>query len=114
MGVECWEALALTLARNCEFQTPEFTEYRASSEKSVLVVERFDRTESGHGLGYISAATAMSLGRYDDSRITYEQFADSIAEIRPGRAGTSKKCLDALRSLFSSTMLTTTGGTTAS
>lgn len=79
--VEAWESVALTLARNIGALTPQFTEHRASADKTVLVVDRFDRTETGGRLHYISAASALGIGKYDDGRVTYEQFADTITEL---------------------------------
>jgi serine/threonine-protein kinase HipA len=82
IDVESWEALALIIARRVGLATPPHQHIRASEETSVLVVERFDRTARGHRLGYMSAATAMELGVHNDtSTITYQDFADTIAEV---------------------------------
>jgi serine/threonine-protein kinase HipA len=96
---EAWEAVALTLARNAGIQTSAFTSHRVSAGKSVLVVQRFDRTETGDRLGYISAATALGIGANDDSRATYQDFADTIAEL-------SKKPFADLREMFARVALT--------
>jgi serine/threonine-protein kinase HipA len=80
IDVEGWESLALTLAKKIGSRTPSFETFHASPDTTVLLVQRFDRTESGARLGYISAATALGIGKHDDSRYTYEDFADTIAE----------------------------------
>jgi serine/threonine-protein kinase HipA len=81
IDVELWEALALTLAKNIGSRTPIHESLVAGPDRSVLIVRRFDRTEDGSRIGYISAATALRIGKHDDARITYEEFADTIADI---------------------------------
>jgi serine/threonine-protein kinase HipA len=81
IDVESWEALALTIASNCGIRVPGWQRRIASPGKSVLVVNRFDRVRNERRLGYISAATALEIGPYDDRRVTYEQFSDTIAEL---------------------------------
>ena len=88
LDVEAWEAVALTIARNAGITTPKFSVERVFEDKSVLVVDRFDRRNAFEGMqyldrrrGYMSAHTALGIGKNDDNaRITYEQFADTIAE----------------------------------
>jgi serine/threonine-protein kinase HipA len=88
VDVEGWEAVALTIARNAGVSTPTFSVERVSPDKAILIVDRFDRHDifggtqfAGVRRGYMSAATALGLGKHDDNaRITYEQFADTIAE----------------------------------
>lgn len=81
IDVEKWEAVALTLAHRIGLRTPRFQPLAASQNTTVLLVDRFDRSPTGERRGYISAATALEIGKHDDSRITYEAFADTIAEI---------------------------------
>ena len=87
LDVEGWEAVALTIAQRSGIATPKFETVRTPENRSVLVVTRFDRFDVydgtpyvGRRRGYISAATALGIGKHDDTRITYEQFADTIAE----------------------------------
>jgi serine/threonine-protein kinase HipA len=88
MDVEGWEAVALTIAQKAGVNTSNFSVVPASEGKSILVVDRFDRFDLfdsphlvGRRRGYMSAATALGIGKHDDNaRITYEQFADTIAE----------------------------------
>ena len=82
IDVERWEALALTLAARCGITVPTWSlERGAGGEKSVLILDRFDRTIDGQRIGYISAHTALGLGAHDDRRGTYEEFADTIGEL---------------------------------
>lgn len=97
--VEAWEAVALTLARRAGILTPDFDVISASAGKSVLLSVRFDRSAAGERLGYLSAASALGLGAHDDARRTYEDFADTVAELSAAPA------LD-LRELFARVALT--------
>ncbi|NQX26050.1 type II toxin-antitoxin system HipA family toxin [Microbacteriaceae bacterium VKM Ac-2854] len=80
MDTERWEALALTLAARCEIPTAAWFLRPGSAEKSVLVLERFDRDGSSR-IPYISAATALGIGAHDLGRYTYEQFTDPLSEL---------------------------------
>lgn len=108
LDVEGWEAVALTIAKNAGIQTPKFAAVHAAEGKSVLVLDRFDRvagtTSAVSGdqrrRGYMSAATALGISKHDDNtRITYEQFADTIAE-------TSSAALLDLREMYTRIALT--------
>lgn len=81
LDTEGWEAVALTLAQRAGIRTAHFAARRVSSDRSILISERFDRDENGARRGYISAATALGIGAHDDRRVTYEEFADTIAEL---------------------------------
>ncbi|KQO65187.1 type II toxin-antitoxin system HipA family toxin [Curtobacterium sp. Leaf261] len=81
IDVEAWEGVALTLASNVGIVTPRWTHRSVSGDRSVLVVDRFDRDAGVGRIGYISAASALEVGRYDNSRVTYEQFSDTIDTI---------------------------------
>ena len=103
VDVEGWEAVTLTIAKRAGITTPQFRAIRATENKSILLLSRFDRfardasgsrASSNEGgisearRGYISAATAMGIGRHDDnSSLTYQHFADTIAALsgRPGK-----------------------------
>jgi len=108
LDVEGWEAVALTIAKNAGIQTPQFAAVHAAEGKSVLVLDRFDRV-AGTGTarsgaqrrrGYMSAATALGISKHDDNtRITYEQFADTIAE-------TSSAAAQDLREMYARIALT--------
>jgi len=81
IDVEAWEAVALSIANDIGIAIPEFFVRRASDDKAVLISQRFDRSASGTRIGYMSAATALGIGSNDDRRVTYEEFADTIAEL---------------------------------
>lgn len=81
VDVERWEALALELAELSGIRTPPRAIYPTGDDKSVLVVERFDRTADGTRVPYISGATALGLGRHDDRRVSYREFTDTIADL---------------------------------
>lgn len=54
----CAEALCLTLAKAAGIETPEHRVVSIGS-KTVLLVERFDRSPKGSRLGYVSAGTLV-------------------------------------------------------
>ncbi|KQQ05319.1 MULTISPECIES: type II toxin-antitoxin system HipA family toxin [unclassified Rathayibacter] len=99
LDVERWEALGLTLAARAGIATSEWTLHRASGEKSVLIVDRFDRTLDGSRTAYISAASALGIGANDLSRYTYEQFSDVVNDL-------SADPREDLREMFSRIALT--------
>lgn len=99
IDAEAWEALALTIAGNAGVATPSFDLHKVAADKSVLVVRRFDRTGDGGRVGYMSAATVLGIGSNDDSRVTYEEFADAIAEL-------SARPPEDLREMFARVALT--------
>lgn len=82
IDVEAWEAVVSTIAANAGLRTSPFTLHRQSADNAVLVFDRFDRDVSGGRIGYMSAATALGIGTHDTGlTITYENFADTIAEL---------------------------------
>lgn len=93
VDVEGWEALALTLAARSGIRVPRFELYHASPSKSVLVSHRFDRDGAARRHGYLSAATAMGLGDHDSRGTSYDDLAETVAEISVDPA-------DDLRELF--------------
>lgn len=81
IDVERWEAVALTLAVNAGINTPRFKVAAGESRKAVLLTHRFDR-RGGARVGYISAATALSLGMHrPGNELSYLEFADTVAEL---------------------------------
>lgn len=82
IDVEAWEAVALTIAQRCGTPTPPFRPRRAGDDRTVLIVKRFDRDAHEVRRAYMSAATALGIGKHDTGvRITYEQFSDTIVDV---------------------------------
>nr|WP_254071920.1 HipA domain-containing protein [Rathayibacter sp. VKM Ac-2857] len=81
LDVERWEAVVLVLAERIGLRTPTWTLLRASAEKSVLLLDRFDRTAAGGRRAYLSAASALGIGANDLGRYSYEQFSDVLADL---------------------------------
>jgi serine/threonine-protein kinase HipA len=75
-----WEAVALDLAAAAKIQVPA-SESLEISGRTVLVVERFDRTAGGKRLGYISAMSMLESG--DGERGSYLEIADAIERESP-------------------------------
>lgn len=81
IDVEAWEAVVSAIAKSAGLRTSPFALHRMTAEHAVLVVRRFDRDAVGNRIGYLSAATALGMGKHDSGqRVTYEEFADTISE----------------------------------
>ena len=81
LDVERWEAVVLVLAERIGLRVPTWTLLRASEGKSVLLLDRFDRTASGGRRAYLSAASALGIGSNDLTRYSYEQFSDVLNDL---------------------------------
>ncbi|MEV8195456.1 MULTISPECIES: type II toxin-antitoxin system HipA family toxin [Rhodococcus] len=76
--VMAWEATALDLMDSAGIRTPRRTLTHVG-ERSVLILRRFDRTDEGHRIGYISAMTA--LGASDGEHRDYADIAEAIRDL---------------------------------
>jgi serine/threonine-protein kinase HipA len=74
-NVMAWEKVALDLARRAGVEVPASRLLRLAG-RSVLVVDRFDRTGEGHRVGYASAMTMLEA--VDGDRRSYPDIADVI------------------------------------
>jgi serine/threonine-protein kinase HipA len=77
-----WEAVALALARSAGIRVPAH-ELHLIDGKSVLVVDRFDRSGTTR-IGYVSALTMLE--RADGEGGSYLEIADVIARHSPSAA----------------------------
>ncbi|WP_163544775.1 type II toxin-antitoxin system HipA family toxin [Occultella kanbiaonis] len=76
--VMAWEATALDLLEAAGIRTPRRRLTRVG-ERSVLILRRFDRTDEGHRVGYISAMTA--LGASDGDHRDYADIAGAMRDL---------------------------------
>ncbi|MFV0535177.1 MAG: type II toxin-antitoxin system HipA family toxin [Cumulibacter sp.] len=76
--VMAWEATALDLLESAGIRTPARRLTRVG-DRGVLVLRRFDRSEEGHRIGYISAMTA--LGASDGDHRDYVEIAEAIRDL---------------------------------
>ncbi|WP_016691921.1 type II toxin-antitoxin system HipA family toxin [Rhodococcus rhodochrous] len=76
--VMAWEATTLDLMDSAGIRTPRRTLTHVG-ERSVLILRRFDRTDEGHRIGYISAMTA--LGASDGEHRDYADIAEAIRDL---------------------------------
>ncbi len=76
--VMAWKATALDLLESAGVRTPTRRLARGG-ERSVLVLRRFDRTDEGHRVGYISAMTAVSAS--DGDRRDYAEIAQAVRDL---------------------------------
>jgi len=77
-NVMAWEAATLDLLEAAGIRTPRRRLTRVG-DRSVLILRRFDRTDLGHRVGYISAMTA--LGAADGDRRDYAEVAEAIRDL---------------------------------
>lgn len=76
--VMAWEATTLDLLEAAGIRVPQRRLTRVG-ERSVLILRRFDRTDAGARLGYISAMTAT--GSADGEHRDYADIAEAMRDI---------------------------------
>ncbi|WP_159619110.1 type II toxin-antitoxin system HipA family toxin [Ruania rhizosphaerae] len=70
-----WEAASLELARRAGIEVPTFRRHRLREGRSVLLLDRFDRTPT-HRIGYISALTLSGQDDTSDApALSYAELA---------------------------------------
>lgn len=74
-NVMAWEKVALDLAESAGIDVPRSKLFDLA-ERSVLVVDRFDRTGSGDRIGYVSAMTMLEAS--DGEQRSYLDIAEVI------------------------------------
>ncbi|MEA2009327.1 MAG: HipA domain-containing protein, partial [Actinomycetota bacterium] len=79
-NVMAWESVALHLAADAGVEVPR-SELVTVANRSVLIVDRFDRTLTGQRIGYASALTMLEA-REGDQR-SYLDIAEIIEERSP-------------------------------
>jgi len=76
--VMAWEATALDLAERAGITVP-IRQLLTVEGSSVLLLDRFDRTDAGHRIGYMSALTLCQAS--DGDRGDYLDIAESLAAV---------------------------------
>lgn len=76
--VMAWEATALDLLDAAAIRTPQ-RRLTQVGERSVLILRRFDRTDPGRRIGYISAMTALSAT--DGEHRDYAEIAEAMRDL---------------------------------
>lgn len=76
--VMAWEATALDLMESAGIRTPA-RRLTKVGERSVLILRRFDRSDEGRRIGYISAMTA--LGAFDGDHRDYVEIAEAVRDL---------------------------------
>lgn len=76
--VMAWEATALDLMESAGIRVPQRRLTRVG-DRHVLILRRFDRTASGHRIGYISALTALESA--DGEHRDYAEIAEAIRDL---------------------------------
>ncbi|MFE3545286.1 type II toxin-antitoxin system HipA family toxin [Nocardia sp. NPDC059177] len=89
--VMAWEATMLDLMEAAGIRTPERRLTRVGG-RSVLVLRRFDRTDTGRRLGYISAMTAT--GSTDGEHRDYADIAEAMRDLSRSPKGDHHELFD--------------------
>jgi len=89
-NVMAWEKVALDLAARAGIEVP-LSQLLKLAGRNVLVVDRFDRTESGERIGYVSAMTRLEAS--DGEQRSYLEIAEVIEQ-------TSAKATEELHQLW--------------
>ncbi len=76
--VQAWEATALELARRAGVSVPSFRLHRLDEDRSVLVLDRFDRTDSERRIGYLSAHSLVQ--KAPAGVVSYAELADALGD----------------------------------
>lgn len=77
--VIAWEKTALDLAERAGLQVPNRSLARVEG-KSVLLLDRFDRTENGSRIPYVSAMTLLTARDGASDQFDYTDLAETLAE----------------------------------
>lgn len=101
-NVMAWEKVALDLAHGAGITVPRST-LLSLADRDVLVLDRFDRDDSGGRIGYVSAMTMLEAS--DGDRRTYLEIAETIEE-RSGQA--TKELQELWRRLVFSVLISNT------
>jgi len=76
-NVVVWEAVTLTLAKKAGINIPSYR-LEKICEKPVLIINRFDRDNSGNRIPFLSAMSM--LGARDNEQHSYLEIADALAQ----------------------------------
>jgi serine/threonine-protein kinase HipA len=77
-NVMAWEKVALDLASQAGIEVPTSRLLKLAG-RSVLIVDRFDRTETGERIGYVSAMTMLEAS--DGEQRSYLEIAEVIERV---------------------------------
>ncbi len=78
LDVEAWEAVALGMAADFGMNVPTYEHKRYSSTKSVLFLDRFDRSENGR-IAYQSMKSALGFSGDSGRIFSYQEMAEFVA-----------------------------------
>ncbi len=73
-----WEAVALTLAARAGIAVPTWR-FELVAKKPVVLLDRFDRSEAGHRIPFMSAMTALDAEDHGDQR-SYMELVDVLRQ----------------------------------
>jgi serine/threonine-protein kinase HipA len=77
--VMAWEAVVLEIARRADIPTPRSALHRVADDKSILVLERFDRDSRGRRIGYLSAHSLVEKTTTEE--VDYVELVDLLGDV---------------------------------
>lgn len=77
--VMAWEAVALEIARRAGIPVPPSKLHRISDDRSILVLERFDRDRQGRRVGYMSAHSLVE--KTSTGEVDYVELVDLLGDV---------------------------------
>ena len=77
--VMAWEAVALEIARRAGIPVPRSELHRISDDRSILVLERFDRDHLGRRVGYMSAHSLVE--KTTTQEVDYVELVDLLGDV---------------------------------
>lgn len=77
--VGAWEALTMTLAKQCNITTSPFDSKKLASQYHTFLTKRFDRTDNGRRIHFTSAMTMLGYTDSDTSGCSYLELFEWIS-----------------------------------
>lgn len=83
--VSRWEAVTLVMAERAGISVPKHHLRPFDEDRSILLLERFDRGENGQRIGYLSARSLLEIEDQDAYKGSYTHFAERL-RMQAGRS----------------------------
>lgn len=79
-NVGAWEALTMMLAKQCNIKVAPFEARKLANQYSTFLTKRFDRTDNGKRIHFVSAMTALGYTDSDTAGCSYLELFEWIAK----------------------------------
>ena len=78
-NVGAWEALTMTLAKQCNINIAPFEARKLANQYSTFLTKRFDRDDNGRRIHFVSAMTVLGYSDGDTSGCSYLELFEWIS-----------------------------------